>query len=148
MKLPLATGVLSAAILAGCTPVLAANGRFVLRVDRTFDRKAQPSLPVEELSGEAYREGAPADRWDVVIEGARIVLTEMDNLSGFGRRLEGWEDAPAPEIARRGERRFHLGTGGLGESGRFVLRGDEAELTLYGAGVPVLMSERGKLLPR
>ncbi len=30
--------------------------------------------------------------------------------------------------------------------GRFIMRGQDAELTLFGSGVPILASERGKLV--
>jgi hypothetical protein len=112
-----------------------------MRVDRTFDRKAQPTLDSDELPPDSYREGAPADRWEIAIDGSRIVLTPIGASFGGVRQLEGHE-----ESGGSGERRFAIGNGGLGSTGRFVLRGDEAELTIFGSGVPVVLSERGKLL--
>ena len=46
--------------------------------------------------------------------------------------------------ATENERRFDLD--GLG--GEFIVRGDEAEVTMFGSGVPVLSSERGVLVQR
>lgn len=146
MKLPLASGLLSAAIFACATTGGASSGRYVMRVDRTFDRKAQPNVPNEEPPPESYQPGAPADRWEIAIDGARIVLTPIGNpapLTGI-QRLEGREDKDETGIV--GERRFILGNGNLGSNGRFILRGDEAELTIYGSGVPIVLSERGKLV--
>ena len=146
MKLPLATGFLSAAIFVGCgAPSAGASGRFLFRVDRAFDRRVQPAAPGDTLPGDHYEDASPVDRWDVTIEAGTIVVREIASDGGVGweRRIEGRE---APLRAVKGERRFDLGTGALGESGRFVVRGAEAELTIYGSGVPVVMSERGRLI--
>jgi hypothetical protein len=155
MKLPLATGILSAAILVGgCGGATTSTsgtgsstaGHYVMRVDRTYDKSQQPTGPSDTLPDESYRERAPADRWEIAIEGNRVVLTEIGSPSGIAdRRLEG---TLAPESTNT-ERRFELGDGKLGGgNGRLILRGDEAELTIFGSGVPILMSERGKLLTR
>jgi hypothetical protein len=141
MKLPLATGFLSAATPADRTRE---NGRFRMRVDRVFDRRSQPWLDPDELTAESYREGAPSDRWEVAIQGSSITLTEMGAESRPATRLEGTE-AWTPGVLEEGERRFALDQGQDGV-GLFVVRGDEAELTLFGPGFPIVMSERGKLL--
>jgi hypothetical protein len=141
MKLPLATGFLSAGVIAIASRGSSGNGRFVLRVDRTFARDARPWFAIEEPSADDYREGAPSDRWEIAIEGSKIVLTEIGIEAGHGNRLEGREESAAD-----GERRFHLSSGGLGDNGLFVVRGDDAELTLFATRAPVMTSERGKLL--
>ena len=144
MKLPLATGLLlSAAVLVGCG---GATSRYVMRVDRTFDRSVaqQPQLPSEALPPESYRPASPADRWEVTIDGSKVVLVPIgeQQLPTNVTRLEGTE-VPS---GRPDERRFDLD--GSVAGGRFLLRGDDAELTLFGAGVPVVSSERGKLVTR
>ena len=141
MKLPLATGLLSAAVLAGCG---GSTTQYVMRVDRMYDRSAaqQPQVPPEELAPESYRPAAPADRWQVVIRGSKVVLTAIGEHPTKVTRLEG-KEVPS---GRPEERRFDL-EGVLG-GGRFLVHGDDAELTLFGSGVPVVSSERGKLVTR
>ena len=139
MKLPLATGLLSAAVLAGCGGT---TTQYVMRVDRMYDRSAEPQVPSEELPPESYRSAAPADRWQVVIDGSKVVLTAIGDHPTKLTRLEG-KEVPS---GRPDERRFDL-DGVLG-GGRFLVHGDDAELTLFGSGVPVVSSERGKLVTR
>jgi hypothetical protein len=140
MKLPLATGFLSASPVAGAVSrSTASNGRYVLRVDRVFDPRSAPWLTVEEVN-DGYQEGAPSDRWEVAIDGASVVLTELGGYSGSGYRLEGREEA-----AVDGERRYHLQADSFDDHGVLVVRGDEAELTLFARG-PAKLSERGRLL--
>lgn len=157
MKLPLATGCLSASGFPG-VGMSSPNGRFVFRVDRRFDRLRQPPFPMENLPGDRYLEAAPTDRWDVVIDQGAILLRELTPEGSVGRRFEGQESVGTssskirlrmdPVLDDRRERRFDLGTGALGETGRFVIWGDEAELTIYGSGAPILLSERGRLVLR
>ncbi len=115
-----------------------------MRVDRTYDRQSStgsvPSLPSDELTADNYRSEPPADRWHVSIEGSRVVLTPIGAAPGGVARISGRETSGVP-----GERRFELYEG-LFAGGRFVVRGDEAELTVFGSGVPVVASERGKLV--
>ena len=141
MKLPLATGLLSAAVLAGCA---GSSTQYVMRVDRMYDRSAlqQPQVPSDEIPPESYRPAGPADRWQVVIEGPKVVLTAIGEHPTKLTRLEG-KEVPS---GRPEERRFDL-EGVLG-GGRFLVHGDDAELTLFGSGVPVVSSERGKLVTR
>lgn len=141
MKLPLATGLLWAAVLLGCG---GSTSRYVMRVDRMYDRNAaqQPRVPSEDLPPESYQAAAPTDRWAVAIEGSKVVLTPIGEHPMKVTRLEGKEVASS----RPEERRFDLD--GSFAGGRFLLKGDDAELTLYGSGVPVVSSERGKLVTR
>jgi len=143
MKRALRSSLLSAALLVACG---GSTGRYVMRVDRTFDRSAsqQTQLPSEELPPESYRSAAPADRWEVAIDGSKLVLSAIGDHPTKLRRLEGHE-VPS---GRSDERRFDLDLGGAPAGGRFVVHGDAVELTLFGSGVPVISSERGKLVTR
>lgn len=146
MKLPLATGVLSAAVAfqPGSASV-ASSGRFVLRVDRTFDRREQPLHPTDDLAEGSYRDTAPSDRWLVVLRGSTVRVTELTLAEGVSAHLEGFEISSTASHGRRYELRA-TNFGALG--GRLVLRGDEAELTIFGGDVPIIASERGLLVPR
>lgn len=130
-----------ALLLAACASTAPPSPpRSVMIVDRTYDRaKPQPSGPDNEIPPASYTAVTPADRWSVAIDGTTIVLTPLDKADG---RIEGSEMAGGA-----GERRFQL-TKGVFAGGRFVLRGDEAELTIYGSGVPVVSSERGKIVTK
>jgi len=116
-----------------------------MRVDRTYDRAAaaqQRQLPSEDVPPESYRPAPPADRWEVALDGPKVVLEGVGGHPTPAAHLEGREVASS----RPGERRFDL-DGWFG-GGRLVLRGDDAELTLFGSGVPIVSSERGKLVAK
>lgn len=139
MKLAHTTGLLSIALLLACG---GSTSRYVMRVEQTFDRSASqlPQQPSEDIPSESYRSAAPSDRWDVTIDGSKVVLSATGDHPTKIHRLEGRE-VPS---GRAEERRFDLD--GAPAGGRFLVRGDAAELTLYGSGVPVISSERGKLV--
>ena len=147
MKLSFVIGLLSPILLLG---FLGFGGgpttRYVMRVDRTFDRTvaSQPGLPDDALPSESFRPEAPVDRWEVTIDGDKVVLTSIGEHPTLrdAVRLEG----KARSGGRTDERRFDLA--GPIAGGRFSVDGDSAELTLYGSGVPVISSERGKLVKR
>jgi hypothetical protein len=135
MKLPLASGVLSATNAPG-SGTFRTGGQYVFRVDRRFDHVRQPLLATQELREEHYIDAAPADRWDVAIDGARVLI--LPRGADAEAAIEG------RELVHSGfERRFDLG-----RAGHFFVRGDEAELTFYSdrLGVPVAWSERGTLV--
>ena len=130
-----------ALLLAACAssaPPPATPARTVMVVDRTYDREQQqPDAPESVIfPATSYKAVTPVDRWNVAIDGANIVLTSIEKAD---RRIEGKEVAGSS-----GERRFDLTSAFAG--GRFVLRGDDAEVTIYGSGVPIISSERGKLV--
>jgi hypothetical protein len=135
-----AFGTLAAVVvLSACS---SATSRYVMRVDRSFDRSAQPLTPSGDLSEASYRAEAPADRWEIAIDGSKVVLTAIGEHPTRLQRLEGHEVSGTAGKVRR----FDLE--GAPAGGRFVLRDDEAELTVFGSGVPVVSSERGKVVPR
>ena len=137
MKLPLATGVLSGALLR---PSAAAPR--MLRVDRRYegaDKTTRTDATTDEPVSSSYVAAQPVDRWEVLLRGSSVVLTEV---GGRELRLEGRE-----ESSRDGTRRFAFGDGALGRTGRFVLHPDEtAEVIIFGSGVRVVQSERGRLV--
>jgi hypothetical protein len=134
MRALLGVGLLA---LAACH---SATTQYVMRVDRTYDRSVQPETPAAELGADRYRAETPADRWEVALDGPKVTLSAIGEHPSSVKRLEGKETSNAG-----GERRFDL-DGFAG--GRFVLKGDDAELTMFGSGVPIVSSERGKLVPR
>ena len=129
MKLPLATGVLSS--IPPPAPMIC-----ILRVDRVFDRVEQPRFPNDDLPDTSYKSVPNEDRWEVTVDGDQVFLTQKE------QRLRGRESSNV-----FGERRFDITEGSVA-GGRFVLRGEDAELTLFGSGVAVVSSERGKLVSR
>jgi len=156
MKLPLATGILSATIMAcsggGTTtaPTGTSNtntntnttaSKLMMRVDRTLENKSAVKTQ-DDLAAESYQVTAPVDRWEVSIEGSKVTLNPVTPSAAAQGPVEGVEVSP-PTIP--GERRFDLQKG-VFAGGRFVVRGDEGEVTIYGSGVPIVSSERGKLI--
>lgn len=153
MKLPLATGLLSATILA-CSGGTSNNtgttaNKLVMRVDRSLDRSggaAQQKLVDDDIAADNYKPIAqPVDRWEVSIEGSHVILVPVTPLTSNQGQVEGVEITG--DRVKPGERRFDLQKG-VFAGGRFVLRGDDAEVTMYGSGVPILSSERGKLIKK
>ena len=129
MKLPLATGVLS-------PPPPPAPFVATFRVNRVFDRKEQPRFSSDEIPDTSFTVAPANAHWDVTIEGAELVL------ANGSARMRGRETSNV-----FGDRRFEIYEGAFA-GGRFVIRGEDAELTLFGSGVAVASSERGKLVTR
>jgi hypothetical protein len=138
MKLPLASGVLSATN-APASGTFRTGGQWIFRVDRRFDENSESAAPlfaIRELAEEHYVDAAPADRWDIAIDGPRVLIVPRGAQADAA--IEGHE------LVHGGfERRFDLGL-----NGHFFLRGNEAELTFYSdrTGLPVAWSERGTLV--
>lgn len=111
----------------------------VLRVDRTWN--GVPSKPGGTLSDSDYQETEPRDRYAVKVTGNDVEVTPLEP-SAFVDVMRG-------RLAREsdGARSFELDDG-LPAGGRFVVRGDEGELTIFGSGRPVVSSERGALVRR
>ena len=111
-----------------------------LRIDRVWDPAEQPRFPHDDLPDTSYRrlpdEQSYPKQWDVTVDGDQVKLT-------FGTKtLRGRETSNMFN-----ERRFEITEGAMA-GGRFVMRGTDAEITLFGSGVPVASSERGKLIAR
>jgi len=129
MKLGLATGVLSS--IPPPAPMICS-----LRVDSVWDRAEQPRLPDDVLPDASYLAPDVPHSWEVTVDGEHVTLVSSDE------KLRGRETSNVFN-----ERRFEI-TEGAFAGGRFVMRGEDAELTLFGSGVPILWSARGKLVPR
>jgi len=111
----------------------------MLRVDRVLDKDTRTGATADEPGSASYVAAQPVDRWQVLLRGSSVVLTEV---GGKKLRLEGRE-----ESSRDGTRRFAFGDGALGKTGRFVLHPDDtAEVIIFGSGVRVVESERGRLV--
>ncbi len=116
------------------------GGSFVFVVDRAWQNPGAggPGFPHDELDEEDYVPVEDGPRHDVVVseDGARVELGETPMV---GERHE----AGASRIA------YNLSEG-LFAGGRFVVweveAGLEAELTIYGSGVPIVSSERGAIV--
>jgi hypothetical protein len=125
------------------------DGRYVLRVDRTWDDKGAVASKVEDAQ---FVPATPHDAYEVTIKGDKVTVTPLAGAAKTitGRVLSGARQttpgtggsAPTPN-----ERRYDLDKDKLG-GGELVIRGDEGEITIFGSGRPILSSERGKLLRR
>ncbi|MBN1655655.1 MAG: BPTI/Kunitz domain-containing protein [Deltaproteobacteria bacterium] len=121
-----------------------ADGEWVMQVDRRWDHVAgNVQFPSDEINEEGYQH---------VDDGATYTLAVH----------AGWEhisvgDAPllgeltASSVDSIGRLTYDLATGTFA-GGRFVVWSEEsglqAELTIYGSGLPIISSERGTLTPK
>lgn len=138
------------------TPTMTTQAKhFTFRVDRTLDRSSGKA-PSDELTASSYKPEAPADRWEITIEEtdggserARVIVSKIPASNEQMERFEGKEMTPSqrPKAAAASERWFDIDKG-MFAGGRFVMRGDEGELTTYGSGVPIVRSERGTLIAK
>lgn len=139
------------------TPTMTTQAKhWTLRVDRTLDREARGKAPSDELTASSYKPQPPADRWEITIEEtdggterARVIVSKIPAPNEQMERFEGKEMTPSqrPPSAAASERWFDIDKG-MFAGGRFVMRGDEGELTTYGSGVPIVRSERGTLIAK
>jgi hypothetical protein len=112
-----------------------------MRVDRAFDRAAAVASE-RDIPADRYKTIATIERWEVSFDGPNVTLVPITPIHPTQGKIAGTEVS-----VTAGERRFALGTGAFA-GGRFVVRGDRAEITLYGSGVPIISSELGTLVPR
>jgi hypothetical protein len=76
----------------------------------------------------------PHDAYAITLEGDRATIVPLD---GKRAAISGRRDPKSTDL-------FNLDAG-LFAGGRLVVRGERAEVTVYGSGVPVVSSERGAL---
>jgi hypothetical protein len=131
--------LLAAAVACGGGP--ATNNTFVMRVDRALDRTAAV-VTERDISPDRYQPVTAIDRWEVAFDGPSVTLVPIAPIHPTQGRIAGTEVSSSAD-----ERRFTLGDGAFA-GGRFVVRGDRAEVTLYGSGVPIVSSELGTLVRR
>jgi hypothetical protein len=119
-----------------------ATGRWDLRVDRAWDGiTGNVQFPSDRLDESAYRPifGAPTYRVVVSVGGQQVAIGEAPVL---GHRT----------IATNSLVEYALSpaTNGAPAGGRLVLwpgsGGLQAELTIYGSGLPIVKSERGPIV--
>jgi hypothetical protein len=115
------------------------DGAWLLHVDRTLRPGGpDPSVPTQSLSEQDYVAAAkPSERKVVVsMQAQRVSIGDTP-----------WLGTRTLENAR--QLSFDLGSGTFA-GGRFVVwqaaHGLQAELTIYGSGLPIVQSERGALL--
>lgn len=124
------------------TPVLTlqdfADGSWTLRVDRRYQADENSStLPTDSLAEESYQATTAHD----------YSVSVSEDVSRVTIGTEPWVGELTSDEAS--SLTFNL-TDGTFAGGRFVVwstaQGLQAELTLYGSGVPIAQSERGSLV--
>ena len=118
------------------------DGEWELQVDREWAREGAQALP-SSLTEDDYR---------LVSDGARYSVVVTDDCKKVEIREMGADgEPPAKKGATRasGDPAVYWLQEGTFAGGQFVLRkgekGLEAELTMFGSGVPITSSERGSL---
>ncbi|MCD4702146.1 MAG: hypothetical protein K8S24_09860 [Candidatus Aegiribacteria sp.] len=112
---------------------------YVLEIDRILEMP-DAQLPMDDLQESDYIKTNEGTQYQVAFtEDGRIVTIEPGSISG-----QKTDDG--------GESRIYELDEGVFAGGRFVIwvNNDiiEAELTIYGSGVPIVQSERGYLVPQ
>jgi hypothetical protein len=117
-----------------------ADGDFVLRVTRRWD--GDPSdiaLPSMAFDEDDYQAVAPTDRYEVVISQVldHVTITPETEPAIEGTLAKGTAGTLSYVLDAFAGGRLLIWTSGSGL---------QAELTLYGSGVPIVSSERGELI--
>lgn len=131
------------------TPTLASftTGTWYLKVDRAWDgTTGAPQFPSDALDEAAYKAVSTPRVYRVVVsDGGQLVtlrITDADTT------LQAQRAKVTATVLQYDLPFTGLSAGGTG--GRFLVwstaNGLQAELTLYGSGVPITQSERGVLL--
>ena len=136
-------------LLVGCDPIntddehvaqfaLLSGNSFVLKIDRTMSGSPDVQFPKEDLQESDYEELNDRAQYNVTFsEDGQIVTIEPGSISGL-------------KIKDGGESILYELDKGLFAGGRFVVWTNndifEAELTIYGSGLPIIKSERGHLV--
>jgi hypothetical protein len=116
------------------------DGRWTLRVNRTWDGTTPVSLPTDMLSEEDYDSAPQPTAHPVMVAHGTVTVTVGSNPM-----------AGSPARTSTATRLMFDLTSGTFAGGRFLVwegsKGLEAELTIYGSGRPIVQSERGDLVP-
>jgi len=114
------------------------DGSWTLRVDRALRTGTPITTPTQTLSEQDYAPVAEKTEYAVVVS---------KNAQQISGGTPAWSGARAAGDAAHAN--FDLSAGTFA-GGRFVVwaaeDGLQAELTLYGSGVPIVKSERGALI--
>jgi len=117
------------------------SGAWDLRVDRVWDRdRGHVGLPTDPLDESDYRPISDGPTYHVAVspQGERVAIGQPP----IGGRCTATAD----------NRHTYDLSEGTFAGGRFVVwsgaTGLQAELTIYGSGLPIVQSERGALVPR
>lgn len=127
--------------LCGATPVDFADGSWLLQVDRRWDgHSGGIQFPTDQFEEQDYQPVADEPPEPVVISGA------WTRASIGGIPISGVLSPETP-----GRLKYDLSSGTFA-GGRFVVwvadGSLQAELTIYGSGLPIVSSERGSLVPK
>jgi len=119
---------------------LLVGNSFVLEIDRRMSGSPDVHFPKEDLQESDYEESNDRAQYNVTFsEDGQIVTIEPGSISGI-------------KIKDGGESILYELDKGLFAGGRFVVWTNndifEAELTIYGSGLPIIKSERGNLVIR
>lgn len=135
------------ALLQACaaepdSSVRISDGEWELKVDREWVRKGAQALP-GSLTEEDYRRVSDGPSYSIVVtEGCKKV-----GIRGAG--VDGGPPARKGTTHASGDPAVYWLQEGTFAGGQFVWwkgeRGLEAELTMFGSGVPIISSERGSL---
>jgi hypothetical protein len=118
------------------------DGTWEFMPDRVWDKTmGEVQFPTDPLSEEAYD---AVDRSTDVLP-VQVVVSKNGDQVTIGESTEGNLTSSASDLVH-----YDLGAGTFA-GGRFLVWIDDdcfqAELTIYGSGVPVVSSERGRLYP-
>lgn len=126
----------------GLSSAWISDGEWELQVDREWVRKGAQSLP-RSLTEDDYRLVSDGPRYSVVVtDGCKKVEIREVGAAGEHPPKKGATHAS-------GDPAVYWLQEGTFAGGQFVLlrgdRGLEAELTMFGSGVPITSSQRGSL---
>jgi hypothetical protein len=122
-------------------PLSITDGTYELQVDRQWDGEiSSVRFPSDLLTEADYQPVSDGPEYSVII-------------SDLGRLVSVGDTPMEGQLESSGDDRINYAlTGGTFAGGRFIVWVDtpvlQAELTIYGSGLPIVMSERGRLVPR
>ena len=113
------------------------GGNFELNVDRALESAASVQFPMDDLQEINYKELNEVTIYNVKFsEDGRIVVIEPGSI--YGQKTNNSVESIYYELGK-----------GTFAGGRFIVwinnNEFEAELTIYGSGLPIVKSERGYL---
>lgn len=121
-------------------PLSVTDGTYELQVDRQWDgENSSVRFPSDPLTEADYQPVSDGPEYSVVV-------------SDLGSRVDIGDAPMKGQLESSGDDRIIYDlTDGTFAGGRFSVWADttglQAELTIYGSGLPVVMSERGRLVP-